>query len=59
MSPVFAPGSTILRREVLHSQVWLQSPVTVIADNGSSSVATGRPAGRTSKIWHRCSAQAA
>jgi len=34
MSSAFAPGSTILRREVLHGQVWLQSPVTVIADDG-------------------------
>ena len=35
MSPAFAAGSTILRREVLHGQVWLQSPVTVIADDGT------------------------
>lgn len=35
MSSVFAAGSTILRREVLHGEVWLQSPVTVIADDGT------------------------
>ena len=34
MSSVFAAGSSILRREVLHGEVWLQSPVTVIADDG-------------------------
>jgi hypothetical protein len=35
MNPVFASGSTILRREVLNGEVWLQSPVTVIADDGT------------------------
>jgi len=35
VSAIFSAGSTILRREVLHGQVWLQSPVTVIADDGT------------------------
>lgn len=34
MTRVFNPGMTIARREVLHGQVWLTSPVTVIADDG-------------------------
>lgn len=30
----FAAGATIQRREVLHSRLWLEHPVTVVADDG-------------------------
>ena len=32
--PVFAPGTTITVREMLHGQVWLHFPETVVADDG-------------------------
>jgi hypothetical protein len=32
--PVFAPGSVLTVREVLHGQVWLHFPETVVADDG-------------------------
>ena len=31
---VFARGSTITEREVLHGQVWLEHPLTVVSDDG-------------------------
>ena len=31
----YVVGATIHRREVLHSQVWLEHPVTVVADDGA------------------------
>lgn len=34
MSPTFPAGITVQRREVLHGAVWLQTPVTVVADDG-------------------------
>ncbi len=34
MTTVFNQGMIIERREVLHGQVWLESPVTVVADDG-------------------------
>lgn len=34
MTTVFNQGMIIDRREVLHGQVWLKSPVTVVADDG-------------------------
>ena len=34
MTALFAPGSTITVREVLHGQVWLHFPETVVADDG-------------------------
>jgi len=30
----FRPGQVVTRREVLHGRPWLQSPVTVVADDG-------------------------
>ncbi len=30
----YQPGAEIVRREVLHGQVWLEHPVTVVADDG-------------------------
>ncbi len=33
---VYEPGSTIQRFEVLHHQVWMQSPVTVVSDDGET-----------------------
>jgi Uncharacterized conserved protein len=33
VSRVFEPGETIIRREVLHAQLWMSHPVTVVADN--------------------------
>jgi hypothetical protein len=30
----YRPGTEILRREVLHGQLWLDCPVTVVADDG-------------------------
>lgn len=35
MSPVFVPGATITRREVLHGHTWLSHPVTVVEDTGT------------------------
>lgn len=32
--PVFVPGSRLTVREVLHGQVWLHFPETVVADDG-------------------------
>jgi hypothetical protein len=32
--PVFAPGTTLTVREVLHGRVWLEFPETVLADDG-------------------------
>jgi len=32
----FAPGRTVLRREVLHGRPWMEHPVTVVHDDGSS-----------------------
>jgi hypothetical protein len=45
MGERFAVGSTIERREVLHGDVWLTSPVTVIADDDVLAVwlAEGTP----------------
>lgn len=34
MTEPFAPGGTIIEREVLHGQVWLEHPVTVVSDDG-------------------------
>ena len=31
---MFAPGEVISRREVLHGELWLSAPVTVVADDG-------------------------
>ena len=31
---MFAPGEVISRREVLHGELWLSAPVTVVADVG-------------------------
>lgn len=31
---MFAPGEVVSRREVLHGEVWLSCPVTVVADDG-------------------------
>ncbi len=30
----FRPGTEITRREVLHGRLWLDHPVTVVADDG-------------------------
>ena len=32
--PPFQPGQVIVRREVLHGETWLASPVTVVHDDG-------------------------
>jgi hypothetical protein len=32
--PTFDPGDIVLRREVLHGQLWMEHPVTVIDDRG-------------------------
>jgi len=32
----FAPGRTVLRREVLHGLLWMEHPVTVVRDEGGS-----------------------
>ena len=34
----FEPGTTIRRREVLHGQLWMESPVTVVSDDGPGGV---------------------
>lgn len=31
---MFAPGEVISRREVLHGDLWLSHPVTVVSDDG-------------------------
>lgn len=46
MSSVFAAGATIQRREVLHGAVWLQSPVTVVADDGHELAVLLEPGSR-------------
>lgn len=33
-SGTFAPGAVIARRELLHGRLWLEHPVTVVADDG-------------------------
>jgi hypothetical protein len=32
----WVPGEVITRREVLHGQLWLEHPVTVVDDDGST-----------------------
>ncbi|WP_248582454.1 DUF402 domain-containing protein [Nocardioides sp. InS609-2] len=34
MQPRYQPGTTIRRCEVLHGQLWMEHPVTVVADDG-------------------------
>lgn len=34
MQPRYEPGSTIRRLEVLHDRLWMESPVTVVSDDG-------------------------
>jgi hypothetical protein len=34
--PLFRPGDTIERREILHGKLWLSSPVTVVQDDGGT-----------------------
>lgn len=34
MSSRFEPGATVVRRESLHGQAWLEMPVVVVADEG-------------------------
>jgi Protein of unknown function (DUF402). len=36
MGTPLAPGTVVTRREVLHGEVWLEHPVTVVADDGET-----------------------
>jgi uncharacterized protein DUF402 len=46
VSPTFAAGTTVQRREVLHGAVWLESPVTVVADDGQELAVLLEPGSR-------------
>lgn len=43
MSSPFEPGTTVVRRESLHGQPWLETPVTVVADEGDVLAVLLRP----------------
>ena len=37
-SPTYVPGTRIRRLEVLHDRLWMESPVTVVSDDGPDGV---------------------
>lgn len=47
-SAPFRPGSVITRREVLHDHPWLEHPVTVVADDGTTLAVRLDPGSRFS-----------
>lgn len=44
--PIFRPGTVITRREVLQGRPWMESPVTVVADDGDHLAVLLRPGSR-------------
>jgi uncharacterized protein (DUF1810 family) len=42
---IFEPGSVVIRREVLHEQVWLEQPVKVVEDDGEVLAILVEPGG--------------
>ncbi|MFE4974254.1 DUF402 domain-containing protein [Kitasatospora sp. NPDC056651] len=42
-APVFAPGATAVRRDVVHGRVWSAMPYTVLADDGATLTIAARP----------------
>jgi hypothetical protein len=54
VSPTFDAGTTVQRRDVLHGAVWLQSPVTVVADGGRELAVLPEPGSTFTFPEHPC-----